>query len=142
MAQVQCEIDSIRVAAACPDELTLILKQQGSDSFVPVWLSQRQGKILADQLHGRPDSKEELDAFLASNKATASDIECAKIYLENNTLYARVLLCRHSGPYEVSCPIGLALALAVRANAPILVDEALFDRVGVHLSATPCEPHR
>jgi len=39
-------------------------------------------------------------------------------------------------------PLGLALALAVRANAPILVDEALFDRAGVCLSATPCEPHR
>lgn len=39
-------------------------------------------------------------------------------------------------------PLGLALALAVRANAPILVDEALFDRAGVCPSATPCEPHR
>jgi len=56
MVQVRCEIDSIRVAAACP-ELTLILKQKGSDSYVPVWLSQRQGEILADQLHGRPDKE-------------------------------------------------------------------------------------
>jgi len=38
-------------------------------------------------------------------------------------------------------PLGLALDLAVRTNAPILVDETLFDRAGVRLSATPCEPH-
>jgi hypothetical protein len=30
--------------------------------------------------------------------------------------------------------LGLALALAVRANAPILVDEVLFDRAGVPLA--------
>jgi hypothetical protein len=38
--------------------------------------------------------------------------------------------------------LDLALALALRANARILVDEALFDRAGVRLSTTPCEPHR
>ena len=142
MAQVETEIDSIRVAAACPDELTLILKQKGSDSYVLVWLSQRQGEILAGQLHGRPDRKKDLDIFLADNNAADSDIECATIYLENNTFYAKVLLSRHYRPYEVRCPIGVALALAVRTNAPILVDEALFDKAGVCLSATPCKPHR
>ena len=39
-------------------------------------------------------------------------------------------------------PLGPVLVLAVRANAPILVDEALFDRAGVCLYATTCEPHR
>jgi len=141
MGEVQCIVDSIRVATSCPDELTLILKRKNGDSYVPVWLSQRQGEILANELHGRPDSKKELDAFLADNNATDSDIGCATIYLEHNSFFAKVLLSRHHRPYEVRCPIGLALALAVRANAPILVDDALFDRAGVCLSATPCEPH-
>ena len=134
MAQVQCEIDSIRVAVACPDELTLILKQKGSDSYVPVWLSQRQGEILADQLQGRPGREKDRHIFLADNNSADSGIECATIYLEGNAFLAKVLFSRHSGPYEVSCPIGLALAMAVRANAPILVDEALFDRAGVRLT--------
>ena len=142
MGEVQCIVDSIRVAAACPDRLALILKRKNGDSFVPIWISQQQGQTLANELHGRPDSKKELNAFLVDNNAADSDIECAAIYLENNTFYAKVLLSRHHRPYEVNCPIGLALALAVRANVPILVDEALFDRAGVCLSATPCEPHR
>jgi len=141
MGEVQCIVDSIRVATSCPDELTLILKRKNGDSYVPIWISQQQGQTLANELHGRPDSKKELDAFLADNNATDSDIACATIYLEHNSFFAKVLLSRHHRPYEVRCPIGLALALAVRANAPILVDDALFDRAGVCLSATPCEPH-
>lgn len=39
-------------------------------------------------------------------------------------------------------PLGLTLALAVRPNAPILVDEALFNRTSMCLTATKCESHR
>jgi len=53
------------------------------------------------------------------------------IHLENNTFYAKILLSRHDKPYEVKCPMGIVLTLACRANAPILVDEALFDKAGV-----------
>jgi bifunctional DNase/RNase len=133
MAEVQCEIDSIRVAAACP-ELTLILKSKGTDGYLPIWISQPQADILAGQLHGRSDKNKDLDLFLDGVDAADSNIECASVYLEGNTFFAKVLISRHPVPYEVSCPIGLALALAVRANAPILVDGALFDRAGVRLT--------
>ena len=143
MAQVQYVIDSIRVGVACPDELTLILKQKEcTNTYLPAWISQHEGQTLANVLHGRPDSEKELDTFLADNHATDSDIGCATIYLEHNSFFAKVLLSQHHKPYEVRCPIGLALALAVRANVPILADETLFDRAGVRLSATSCEPHR
>jgi bifunctional DNase/RNase len=141
MTEVQCVVDSIRVAAACPDELTLILRNKDVDSYLPIFIGQQQGKTLANELHGRPDSKKELDTFLANHNATDSDISCATIYLKDTTFFAKVLLSRHHTPYEVSCPIGLALALAVRANASILVDEAPFDRAGVRIFDTPYETH-
>jgi bifunctional DNase/RNase len=133
MAQVQCEIDSVRVAAACP-ELTLILKSKDSDGYLPIWISPPQADILADQLHGRCDKRKDLDLLLGGINAADSNIECARVYLEGNTFFAKVLFSRHPVPCEVSCPIGLALALAVRADAPILVDDALFDKAGVRLT--------
>ena len=139
MAQVRCEIDSIRVAAACPDELTLILKEADGSSYVPILISQHQGEILANELHGRPDSKRELDAFLASNNATDSDIVCATVHLEDSVFSAKVLFSPCHEPHEVSCPIGIALALAVRGKAPILADKAIFERAGVSLSAAAWE---
>jgi bifunctional DNase/RNase len=133
MGQVQCEIDSIRVAAACP-ELTLILKSKETSSYLPIWISRPQAEILADQLNGQPNRKKDLDLSLDGINATDSDIECARVCVEGNTFLARLVFSRHSVPYEVSCPIGLALALAVRSNAPILVDDALFERAGVRLT--------
>ena len=142
MAQVQCVVDSIRVGVACPDEPTLILKQKdGANAYLPLWISRQEGRILANVLQGRPDSSKALDAFLADNKATESDTGCAAVYSEDTALVAKVLLSRHRRPYEVRCPIGQALALAVRANVPILLDDALFDRAGVCLSTTSCESH-
>ena len=134
MTQVRCKVDSIRVAAACPDELTLILRGKGEGNvYLPVWIDRHEGQILADELNGRPDSKRALDSFLADKGATDSGIGCTTIYLKDNAFFAKVLLSPHTRPHEVGCSIGVAVALAVRANAPILVDDALFDRAGVRL---------
>ena len=134
MTQLRCEIDSIRVGEACPDELTLILKRGGEGiTYLPIWIDQHQAQILADALNGSPDSKKELDSFLADNGATDSGIGCTTVYLKGDAFSAKVLLSPHTRPREIGCSIGVALALAVRARAPILIDDALFDRAGVHL---------
>ncbi|MFU8797024.1 MAG: bifunctional nuclease domain-containing protein [Dehalococcoidia bacterium] len=134
MAKVLCEVDSVRVAAACPDKLTLILKQKESpSSYLPMWISQHEGQTLANVLNRRPDSDGELDLFLIRNEITYSDVKRVTVDLEGSSFRARVLLSRHREHCGVGCPIGLGLALAVRANAPILVDAAVFDNAGVHL---------
>lgn len=138
MAEVRCTVDSIRVGAARPDELTLILRREHTDAYLPIFINQQQGQILADELHGRPDSTNQLEAFLSDNNATLSDIGSATVYLEGDTFFAKVLLSPDRRPHEVRCPIGIALAVAVRAKAVVSLDEALFDRAGVRLSADPC----
>lgn len=134
MAHVEATIDSIRVAAASPERM-LILKEKGEDNYLSIWVSPSHAEILAAQLHRRPDKKKDLALFLTTiSAADADDIKCTTIYLEDTTFYGKVLLSRHGRSYGVRCPIGVALALAVRTNAPILVDEALFDKAGVRLS--------
>ncbi len=141
MAQVQTTIDSIRVAAVSP-ERTIILQQKGADCYLPFWVSPSQADILATELQGRPDKSRDPDLFLANINAADSDIKGVTMHLENNTFYAKLLLSRHGEPYEVRCPIGVALTLACRVEAPILVNEALFDEAGVRFPPTPCETHR
>ena len=140
MAQVETTIDSIRVAAASP-ERTVILKQKGAECYLPFWVSPLQADILVAQLVGRPDKSSDPDLFLNSINATNADINGATIHLENNALYAKLLLSRHDEPYEVRCPIGIALTLACRVGAPISVDEALFDKAGVRFPPIPYQPH-
>jgi len=139
MAQVETTIDSIRVTTASP-ERTVILQQRGADCYLPFWVSSSQADILATELQGRPDKSRDPDLFLANINAVVSDIKYVTIHLENNTFYAKLLLSRHGKPYEVRCPIGTALTLACRVEAPILVDEALFDKAGVRFPPTPYQP--
>jgi len=141
MAQVETTIDSVRVTTASP-ERTIILKQKGAECYLPFRVSSSQADILAAQLQGRPDKSIDPDLFLANINAADSDIKCVTVHLENDTFYAKVLLSRHDEPYEVRCPIGVALTLACRVEAPIWVDEALFDKAGVRFPPTPCQLHR
>jgi len=134
MAEVQYAVDSISVAEGRPHELTLILRQKGENTYLPVWISQHQGQILANELNGRPDDTKDIDAFIGEYNATDSEIIAGAVYLDENAFRARVLLSGHHSPYEVRCPIGRALAVAVRVRAPIPADESLFDRAGVRLS--------
>jgi hypothetical protein len=136
MAQVETTIDSVRVTTASP-ERTIILKQKGAERYLPFWVSSSQADILATELQGRPDKSRDPDLFLANINAADSDIKCVTIHLENNTFYAKLLLSHRDEPYEVRCPIGIALTLAYRAEALILVDEVLFGKVGLTLPPYP-----
>ena len=141
MAQVETTIDSIRIAAVSP-ERAIILQQKGADCYLPFWVSSSQADILAVQLQGRPDKSVDPDLFLANINAANSDIKYVTIHLEHNTFCAKILLSRREKPYEVKCPVGIALALACRADAPIFVDEALFGKAGACFPPSPCQPHR
>jgi len=136
MAQVETTIDSIRVTTASPERI-IILKQKGAERYLPIWVSSSQADILAAQLQGRPDKSTDPDLFLANINASDSNIKCVTIHLENDTFYAKVLLSQHDEPYEVKCPIGIALTLGYGSGAPILVDEALFDKAGLTLPPYP-----
>jgi len=136
MAQVKTTIDSIRATTAS-SERTIILKQKGAELYLPFWVSQSRADIIATWLQGRPDKSIEPDLFLANINATDSDIKCVTIHLENNTFYAKLLLSHHNEPYEVKCPIGIALTLGYKTEAPILVDETVFNKAGTTLLPYP-----
>ena len=131
MVQIETEIDCIRVAAASPERTIILRPKWGAESYLPFWVSPSQAGILAASLKGQPDGSKACDLFLAGINATDTDIKGVTVHLENNAFYAKMLLFHEDRPSEVECPIGIALALACRANAPVLLDEALFDKADV-----------
>ena len=136
MAQVETTIDSIRVTTARPERI-IVLKQKGTEHYLPFWVSSSQADILAMELQGRSAESTAPNVFLANINSADSDIKCVTIRMENDTFYAKLLLYQQDKSEEVKCPIGIALALAYRAGAPILADEALFDKAGVTLPRYP-----
>jgi bifunctional DNase/RNase len=135
MPQVETTIDSVRVTPTS-QERTIILKQKGAERYVPIWVSSSQADILTAQLQGRPEESTSADLFLASIIAAESDIKSVTIHLEDNTFHSKLLLLLHDEPGEVSCPIGIALALAFRTGVSILVDQSIIGEAGVTLP--PC----
>jgi uncharacterized protein len=142
MAEVEAEIDSIRLAGISPECVILLARKRGPRCFLPVWVSFCQADILASQLQEQSDKSSAVDLFLADIDAVDSDIGGVTIHLENSIVYAKVLLLNAGRSSEVRCPIGIALAIAVRSEAPILIEETLFDKAGVCLPWTRCETPR
>jgi len=134
MALIETTIDSIRCTTARP-ERTIILKQKGAENYLPIWASSSQADILAAEIQGQPSTAPDL--FLANINAANSKIKSVTIHLENDTFYAKLLLHQQAKLAEAKCPIGIALTLAFRAGALILVDEMLFDKAGLKLSPEP-----
>ena len=50
---------------------------------------------------------------------------------ENNIFYATLLYSQHDKPHEVDCPPTMALALAVRARAPIFAEERVLNKAAI-----------
>ncbi len=143
MAELETTIDSIRVSIASPERI-IILKEKEAENYLLIWVSSSQADILAAELQGRPDRNIATKLFLSNINATDSKIKSATIHLENHTFYAKLLLSQHDKSFEVKCPIGVALTAGFSTGVPILVDEALFGKVGVTLppysvSITPKE---
>ena len=140
MAQVSVTIDAVR-RGTLRDVWTLLLKEKVAEGypsiglyFLPIWISPSQADIIIGELLQRPDKSTTPDIFLASINATESKIECATIHLEGETFYARLQLSHHDEVREVKCPIAVAVALASRAGASILVDEATWDKAALTIN--------
>ena len=54
----------------------------------------------------------------------------------NNVFYANLLLSYHDKCVEVDYPPARALALSVRAEAPIFADEALLDTAAIEVPSS------
>ncbi|MBI4303372.1 MAG: bifunctional nuclease family protein [Chloroflexi bacterium] len=73
MTQVEATFDALRVPRDS-SKRTIILKQKGTERYLPFRISASEAEILASQLQGLLDRRAIPDLFLANNGATESDI--------------------------------------------------------------------
>ena len=136
MAQIEMIIDSVR-RDMLNDMWVVILKEKGAERYLPIYAGSPQASLVAKQLQGVGDSELEDYVFsLTSIDTTKSKVESVIINgFDNNIFYARLLLSQHDKPQQVDCPPAIALALGVRAQAPIFVEEAVLDKAGIEVPA-------
>jgi len=132
MVNIEMIIDNIRVSLMNYQRV-VILKEKEGVRYLPIWIGPAEADAIAVKIQkvslSRPLTH---DFTCAAIDALGASLQSAIINkLENDTFYAKVVLRVHGGQKEIDCRPSDALAVAVRKNVPIYVDEEVLKKAGI-----------
>ncbi len=131
---VEMTIESIRVSLTNYQRV-VILKEKESDRFLPIWIGPAEADAIAVRLQdvsvARPLTHDLLRKVIDELGAQVEYVFVND--LSNDTFFAKVMLKVGDRSLEVDSRPSDAIALAVRAEVPIFVDESVLDKAGVRL---------
>ena len=138
---IEMTIDSIRVSLMNYQRV-VILKEKLSRRYLPIWIGPAEADAIAVKLQGvnvpRPLTHDLLNSVIDSLGATIDSIVVSD--LKSDTFYAKVVLNVDGEQMEIDSRPSDALALAVRVEAPIYVEEAVLDKAGILLDEETGKP--
>ena len=138
---IEMTIDSIRVSLMNYQRV-VILKENITERYLPIWIGPAEADAIAVKLQGvavpRPLTHDLLGSVIDSLGAVIDSIIVND--LKNDTFYAKVILNVDGKQMEIDSRPSDALALAVRADVPIYVDETVLDKAGILLDAETGKP--
>ncbi len=134
-------IDSIRVSLNNYQRV-MMLKETTAERYLPIWIGHAEADAIAVKLQGatvpRPLTHDLLYSIIDALGATLNSIVIND--LKGDNLDAKIILNVDGGQIEVDSRPSDALALAVRAEVPIYVEEAVLDRAGIILDKETGKP--
>ena len=136
MAKVEMEIDSVR-HKSLSDERVVILKAKGAERYLPIYIGSHHADIIGRLLthEGHVDSAY-FDLSSSGYNLTFSDVESATVSrFTGNVFYSKLSLAYCGKSLEVDCPTAKAIALAVRAGAPIFAAEEVLGGTAIAFPA-------
>lgn len=108
----------------------IILKDPNSESVLPIWVGLFEANAIALQLENvstpRPMTHDLLNNIL--NRLDAKITRVTITDLKDNTFYAVILMTLRGGEVSIDSRPSDAIALALRADAPIFVEEDVISR--------------
>ncbi len=138
---IEMTIDSIRVSLMNYQRV-VILKERMAERYLPIWIGPAEADAIAVKLQDvnvpRPLTHDLLSSVIDNLGATVNSIIVND--LKNDTFYAKIILNVDGGVIEVDSRPSDALALAVRVEAPIYVDETVLDKAGILLDQETGKP--
>jgi len=106
----------------------VILRETGGERILPIWIgpgeAQAIRRVLADEPFPRPLTHDLLVRIVEGLQAHVTRVVVAE--LRENTFYANVIVEGPAGTLSVDARPSDAIALALRAKAPIFVNEELL----------------
>lgn len=129
---VEVSIDSVRVSLMSEHRL-VILREIGSDRHLPIWIGQCEAEAIAIQMRNM-EVPRPLTHDLLKNVIIEMGGEVARVVvsdLRDDTFHALVVVDQGGRYLEIDSRPSDALALAVRVDVPIFVEDRVMAEAGI-----------
>lgn len=138
---LEMSIESIRVNLVNYQRV-VVLRVKESNRYLPIWIGPAEADAIAQRLHdystARPMTHDLLNSVISTLGATVDCIIVSE--LANDTFYAKIVLQLNGGTMEIDSRPSDAIALAVRADAPIYVVDEVVNKAGVEMDEETGKP--
>ncbi len=132
---IELEIDSIRVNLRNYQRV-VILREKNAERYLPIWIGPTEADAIAYRLQdvsvARPQTHDLLSNMIEQLGATVRSVVVNE--MTNDIYFARIKLDQDGRSLEIDSRPSDAIALAVRAEVPIYVEDAVIDEHGVLLN--------
>jgi Uncharacterized conserved protein len=108
----------------------VILKNMQENKAIPIWIGLFEASAIATEMEkiafSRPMTHDLFNECLKTLDVTVNKIVIADI--RNNTFFANIYLSKEGQNFTIDARPSDAIALALRAHAPIFVDETVIEK--------------
>ena len=108
----------------------IILKSEKDDQAIPIWIGLLEATSIASTLqdikYERPMTHDLFKNFSDSLQISIAKVEVCD--LKDNTFYARIYFVSKDNTFDMDARPSDAIALALRFNAPIYVEDAVMQK--------------
>jgi bifunctional DNase/RNase len=130
------EVTLVGVRVELPtNQPIVLLKERDGGRFLPIWIGAVEATAIAFALQGvvtqRPMTHDLLKNIVDELGVTIEGIDITE--LREGTFYAVIRMRAHDQAYEVSSRPSDAIALAVRAGAPIFAAEEVLEEASISM---------
>jgi bifunctional DNase/RNase len=130
------EVTLVGVRVELPtNQPIVLLKERDGGRFLPIWIGAVEATAIAFALQGvvtqRPMTHDLLKSVLDEVAISVEGIDITE--LREGTFYATIRMRSAAGRYEVSSRPSDAIALAVRAGAPIFAAEEVLEEASISM---------
>ena len=124
---INVEVNSIRLEEKSESPVLLLL-DPSTHKVLPIWIGTIEAVSIAyaqeGVIHDRPQTHDLLLNIVEALDSTIQEVNISNI--EDNTYYADIILNTTSGTISLTARPSDAIALALRTNIPVTVNEEVF----------------
>lgn len=129
---IEVTVDSVRMNLVSPHRAVL-LKDLNEERYLPIWIGPAEADAITIRLQGikvpRPLTHDLLRSFILTLGGQVSYIVVNE--LRDDTFFARIMLEVDGRRFEIDSRPSDAIALAVRMEVPIYIDEEVMEQAGI-----------